>query len=126
MDDLSDVGGFDDSEEENLEIEEPKDKNTETTDKIFAEKKFSLGLPMNEASDAWMDDLSDGVGFDDSEEENLKIEEPKDKITEKTDKIVAEKKSSLGLPMNEASDAWMDDLGDGGGLEKSIEENQDK
>merc|ERR1711971_914347 len=106
------------------EIEAPKEKIIET-EKIVAEKKSSLGLPMNEASDAWMDDVGEGGGFDDSEEENQEIEEPKEKITETTEKIIAEKISSLGLPMNEASDAWMDDVGDGGGFDDSEEENQE-
>merc|ERR1711862_154925 len=112
-----------DTTEKIKEIVDPNEKITETTEKIVAQKKSSLGLPMNEASDAWMDDVGDGGGFDDSEEENLEIEEPKEKITETTEKIVAEKKSSLGLPMNEASDAWMDDLGDEGGFDDSEEEN---
>merc|ERR1712176_1384522 len=117
-DDVGDGGGFDDSEEENQDIVEPKDKIIETTEKIVAEKS-SLGLPMNEASDAWMDDVGEGGGFDDSDEENQEIVEPKEKIPETTEKIVTEKKSSLGLPMNEASDAWMDDVGEGGGFDDS-------
>ena len=81
---------------------------------------------MNEASEAWMDDLGDGGGFDDSEEENLDEKEPKDKINKTTDKDVTEKKSSFGLPMKESSDACMDDLGDGGGFNDMEEETEEK
>merc|ERR1719232_463722 len=110
MDDV----GFGDSEEENLEVEEQKEKATLTMDKSVTKNSSSLGLPMNEASEAWMDDVGDGVSFDDSEGEILEVEIPEKKTADTNDKVIieSEKNLSISLPMNELSNAWGDDLGD--------------
>merc|ERR1719232_2546686 len=86
MDDV----GFGDSEEENLEVEEQKEKATLTMDKSVTKNSSSLGLPMNEASEAWMDDVGDGVSFDDSEEEILEVEIPERKTADTNDKVIIE------------------------------------
>merc|ERR1719232_475017 len=83
MDDV----GFGDSEEENLEVEEQKEKATLTMDKSVTKNSSSLGLPMNEASEAWMDDVGDGVSFDDSEGEILEVEIPEKKTADTNDKV---------------------------------------
>merc|ERR1719468_630929 len=119
MDDVGDGAGFDDSEEENLEEEQQKEQATVTMEKNVSKNSSSLGLPMNEASDAWMDDVGDGAGFDDSEEEILEVEEQEEQATETMKKSVTKNSCSLGLPMNQASDAWMDDIGEGAGFDDS-------
>merc|ERR1712184_222689 len=70
-------------------IEDDSDEDVTPTENVITEKEeksvkdvSSIGLPMTQASDAWMDDVGDGGGFDDSEEEiddNIdKNEKPKD------------------------------------------------
>merc|ERR1712176_1016763 len=107
-DDVGDGGGFDDSEEENQDIVDPKDKIIETTEKIVAEKS-SLGLPMNGASDAWMDDVGDGSGFDDSEEE-----------TEERPQIDIPKEKSIDLDASESKSIQMKELSQTQSLESNL------
>merc|ERR1711976_586791 len=87
---------------------------------ITVEKNSSIGLPMTEASDAWLDYLEGGIGFDDSDEEK---DVPDDNLSKDKTSLATEVKSTIGLPMTDASEAWMDDLGDGFDFEDSDNEN---
>merc|ERR1712107_73218 len=87
---------------------------------VKEEVKASSGykaLPMEDATDAWM--LDDDVQMsldDDDEEEVSKIVESVEKVTDEKTSSKEEEKPASGyksLPMNDASDAWMDD-DDGG------------
>merc|ERR1712156_933544 len=93
-------------------VEETKenDKDLKNTGGVDQSK---IGLPMTEASDAWMDDVG-GAGLSDSNEEK-EDEKPETRNT------VAEK-GSISLPMTEASDAWMDDTGEAEFLDSDEEE----
>merc|ERR1719225_2568360 len=64
-----------------------------------------------------MDDV-EGIGFSDSEKED-----EKPIVAEVTKNTVAEN-SSISLPMTEASEAWMDDIGEADFSESEGEEEQ--
>ena len=114
-----------DSDKEDIEVNVVEEKSPEIVKQKSPEKTSNLGLPMTEASEAWMDDLGDGDGFDDSDKEDLEVDVAEEKSPETIKQKSLEKTSSLGLPMTEASDAWMDDLGDEGGFDVSDEDNQE-
>merc|ERR1712110_120161 len=133
MDDLNEGCAFDESDEEsskdeketetvNVKDDKEELKSDSLKDSDTIDNKSSIGLPMTEASDTWMDDLEEGGGFDDSDDD---VSSKENVILEKEEKSVKDK-SSIGLPMTEASDAWMDDVGDGGGFDDSEEEIDDK
>jgi len=125
MDD--DDGGFvmideDDAEEDTVKKDEEKDafKTDETSTETKEEPKPATGykaLPMNDASDAWMDDEDAGFTMDDDDEEENTMKEDEDKNKSETSsdnkaELKEEPKPATGykaLPMNDASDAWMDD-----------------
>jgi len=126
MDDASeawmndDVGILESDSDEEIEPKS-RDKKVKDRDLEIKEKKEDIkpvltGLPMNEASDAWMDD---DVGTIDSDSDNesvdskektssVKIGEEKNQPTLK-EKITEVKSQIAGLPMDDASDAWMND-----------------
>merc|ERR1719308_547198 len=129
-----DVGKIDSDSDEEIE-RKSKDENVDDKDSEIKGKKEDIkpvltGLPMNEASDAWMDD---DVGTIDSDSDNESID-PKEKTS--SDKIevgknqptlkekTTEVKSQIaGLPMEDASDAWMND--DVGTIDSDSEQDTD-
>merc|ERR1712013_797812 len=118
MDD--DVGTIEsDSDNESVDSKEKTssqkikvEKNQPTLKEKTTEVKSQIaGLLMDDASDAWM---NDDVGIMDSDSDEEIEPKSKDKKVEDRDLEIKEKKEEIkpaltGLPMNEASDAWMDD-----------------
>merc|ERR1712106_1269343 len=85
-------------------IFEDKDKDKQTPKDA---KPAIAGLPMDDASDAWM---NDDVGTIDSESEDdvEKVEETTVQIKEEVKQSSEDTKPAIaGLPMDDASDAWM-------------------
>merc|ERR1712013_800214 len=126
MDDASeawmndDVGILEPDSDEEMEPKSKdnkiKDRDLEIKEKNEDIKPVLKGLPMNEASDAWMDDDVGTIESDsDNESDDSKEKTISDKIkVEKTQPNLKEwtedKKSQIaGLPMDDASDAWMND-----------------
>eukprot|EP00092_Neocalanus_flemingeri_P009172 GFUD01009873.1.p1 GENE.GFUD01009873.1~~GFUD01009873.1.p1 ORF type:complete len:2234 (-),score=822.51 GFUD01009873.1:392-6148(-) len=103
--------------EEKIQIKEVAVNIEEKIQPTPDTKPAFAGLPLDDASDAWMND--DDVGIIDSEsddeEENNKdevkeIKEAAVKIDVKIQEIQIDTKSTIaGLPMDDASDAWMND-----------------
>merc|ERR1719312_557603 len=140
MDDASeawmndDVGIMDSDSDEEIEPKS-KDKKVEDRNLEIKENKEEIkpaltGLPMNEASDAWMDD---DVGTIDSDSDNesvdskektssdkIKVEKIQPNLKEKTTEV---KSHIAGLPMDDASDAWMND--DVGTIDSESEQDTD-
>merc|ERR1711994_465367 len=85
-----------------------------------------IGLPMTEASDAWMSD-GDTVGFiEEDDEEEEKPEEPEPSVeTEKETPSSEPQQKVIDLPMTEASDAWMSDGDTVGFIEEDDEEEEE-
>merc|ERR1719232_840514 len=90
----------DKSNEEIVQIEETKDKQ------FLDNKKENISLPMVGASDAWMDDFEVTLTVSDSETEDTEanIQDIKSAI----DSIKSKEQEKFSLPMNEASEAWME------------------
>merc|ERR1712013_807887 len=126
MDDASDawmnddVGILESDSDEEMEPKSKdkkvKDRDLEIKEKNEDTKPVLKGLPMNEASDAWMDDdvgtiesASDNESDDSKEKtssDKIKVEKTQPNLKERTE----DKKSQIaGLPMDDASDAWMND-----------------
>merc|ERR1712029_199229 len=62
----------DDSDDEK-DVSDPSFSNTKLEEQTISETEIKplIGLPMTEASEAWMDDLGDNCGFEDSDNEDL-------------------------------------------------------
>merc|ERR1719232_2268825 len=92
----------DKSNEEIVQIEETKDKQ------FLDNKRENISLPMVGASDAWMDDFEVTLTVSDSETEDTEanIQDIKSAI----DSIKSKEQEKFSLPMNEASEAWMEDI----------------
>merc|ERR1719483_70412 len=91
---------------------------------IKVSKPAIAGLPMDETSDAWMND-DVGTIVSDSEEEEAKIQIPlvqKDEVEKEKENI--SKSAIASLPMDEASDAWMND--DVGTMDSESEDEEAK
>jgi len=137
----------DDDEEEVSKIVKSAEKVTDEKTSSKEEVKPASGyksLPMNDASDAWMDDDDGGfvmIDEDDAEVDTVKKDEEKDAL--KTDETSTEKKAEMkeepkpatgykALPMNDASDAWMDDedagftMDDDDEEENTMKEDEDR
>merc|ERR1711933_134423 len=69
--------------------------------------KSTLGLPMADASDAWMDDVGEG-GFSESDDEEIISGTylPSMQIEDNNNEIAEVK----FLPITESSEAWMDEV----------------
>merc|ERR1711981_1461067 len=91
-------------------VEEPNPNKEETKKEV---KPAIAGLPMEDASDAWMNDDIGTIESDSDDEVKegpishvTKVEEPnpnKEEIQKEVKPAIA------GLPMEDASDAWMND-----------------
>merc|ERR1712013_917899 len=111
MDDASDAWMNDDVGTIDSDSDTDKDGSSDTKEKLKETKPAISGLPMNDASEAWMND-DVGILESDSDEEiepKSKDEKVKDRDLEIKEKNEDIKPVLKGLPMNEASDAWMDD-----------------
>merc|ERR1712013_45806 len=111
MDDASDAWMNDDVGSIDSDSDTDKDGSLDTKEKIKETKPSISGLLMDDASEAWM---NDDVGIMDSDSDEEIEPKSKDKKVEDRDLEIKEKKEEIkpaltGLPMNEASDAWMDD-----------------
>merc|ERR1712066_250997 len=100
-----------DEDEEEKDKEQPEIPVTEPEKSTVETKPSTIGLPMTEASDAWMDQ-EETIGMiesdEDEEQEEEEKEQPETPVTEPEKSTVDIKLSNIGLPMTEASDAWMD------------------
>merc|ERR1712013_550085 len=129
-----DVGIMDSDSDEEIE---PKSKDKKVGDRYLEikEKKEEIkpaltGLPMNEASDAWMDD---DVGTIDSDSDNESVDSKEKTSSDKNEveknqpnlkeKTTEVKSQIAGLPMDDASDAWMND--DVGSIDSDSEQDTD-
>ena len=113
------------SEEENMKAPQASSSGIGDKEETIPVKS-GLGLPMADASDAWMDDVGEG-GFLESDDEEINThhsdeENKKDSHATSSDEGENLVKFTLGLPMADASDAWMDDVGEGGFSESDNEE----
>merc|ERR1712066_577934 len=90
------------------------------------EETSTIGLPMTESSEAWMEDVGEDCCFDDSGDENeLKpISDVAEEAKLKANSVTNEETSTIGLPMMESSDAWMEDVGEGCCFDDSEDENE--
>ena len=88
---------------------------------------------MTEASEAWMDDPGDGCDFEDSDNEDVKLDQ--DYLSNKAVEIEnqnlfenkntkPDKESAKQLPMAETSDAWMESFGEGEGIDESEDKRE--
>merc|ERR1712042_165848 len=107
---------------EHSQTEKEAERTIQGSKEISKEIKPQIaGLPMEDASDAWM---NDDVGTIDSDNENGDVEldykknQPEESLTKKeaestiqsSKEISKEIKPQIaGLPMEDASDAWMND-----------------
>merc|ERR1719308_513917 len=83
-----------------------KDGSLDTKEKLKETKPSISGLPMDDASDAWM---NDDVGTIDSDsEQDTDDDNNKESNSNLVQKIQNTKPPFNGLPMNDASEAWMD------------------
>merc|ERR1712123_241141 len=132
MDDASEAWMNDDVGTIDSESEDEVEKNTET--KVQIEEKVQqsakhtkpaiAGLPMDDASDAWM---NDDVGTIDSESEDdvEKLEETTVQIKEEVKQTSEDTKPAIaGLPMDDASEAWMND--DVGTIDSDSEDQEEE
>merc|ERR1712110_129480 len=97
--------------EEKTKEEEAKPSDATEKEIPSSEPQKVISLPMTGASDAWMDD-GDTVGFiEDDEDELGKEPQQEAKPTVEIEKEIpsSEPQKTIGLPMTDASDAWMDD-----------------
>merc|ERR1712106_968090 len=117
MDDASDAWMSDDVGTIDSDSEDQEEENKETAIKIEEKiqqrsmdtKPAIAGLPMDDASEAWMND-DVGTIDSESEDEDEKIREATVQTKEKIDQPSKVTKPSIaGLPMDDASDAWMND-----------------
>merc|ERR1711892_213582 len=116
---IDDVGTMDsDSEDEQKStLENPQETIAITEEKIKdtpkETKPLIAGLPMDDSSDAWMIDDVGTMESDSEEEVEVTTIHAKDNIEAHTEKIndaPRETKAAItGLPMEDASDAWMND-----------------
>merc|ERR1719513_468093 len=111
MDDASDAWMNDDVGTIDSDSDSDKDSSLDTKEKLKETKPSISGLLMDDASEAWM---NDDVGIMDSDSDEEIEPKSKDKKVGDRDLEIKEKKEEIkpaltGLPMNEASDAWMDD-----------------
>merc|ERR1712066_278472 len=98
-----------DEDEEEKDKEQPEIPVTEPEKSTVETKPSTIGLPMTEASDAWMDqEETIGMIESDEDEEEKEEEQPEIPVTELEKSTVEAKPSTIALPMTEASDAWMD------------------
>merc|ERR1712106_1070893 len=105
-----DVGTIDSESED--DVEQNKETTVQIEEKVQQSAKDTkpaiAGLPMDDASEAWMND----VGTIDSESED-DVEQNKEttvQIEEKVQQLAKDTKPAMaGLPMDDASDAWMND-----------------
>jgi len=103
-----DVGTIDsDSDQDSDDDKNKKETNSNVEQKIQNIKPLLAGLPMEDASDAWMnDDVGTISSNSDDEFEEEQVVEPEQKVEKSHSEI---KPAIAGLPMENASDAWMDD-----------------
>merc|ERR1711942_504179 len=102
---IDDVGTID------SDSDTDKDGSLDTKEKLKETKPAISGLPMDDASEAWM---NDDVGILESDSDEEMEPKSKDKKVKDRDLKIKNTKEDIkpvltGLPMNEASDAWMDD-----------------
>merc|ERR1711892_1061289 len=108
---IDDVGTMDSDSEDEVEVttvyaKENIEAHTEKIDDAPRETKAAItGLPMEDASDAWM---SDDVGIMDSDSDDDE-KETKEAPIAIDEKVKETKPAIAGLPMEDASDAWMND-----------------
>merc|ERR1712106_449913 len=108
---IDDVGTMDsDSEEESEQKKEvslvPVEKKLETPKEI---KPLIAGLPMDDASEAWMIDDVGNMDSASEEESEQKKEVSLAPVEEKQETPKETKPLIAGLPMDDASEAWMND-----------------
>merc|ERR1712106_499629 len=117
MDDASDAWMNDDVGTIDSESEDDVEKVEETIVQIKEEVKQTsedanpaiAGLPMDDASEAWMND-DVGTIDSDSEDQEEENKEAAIKIEEKIQQPHMDTKPAIaGLPMDDASEAWMND-----------------
>merc|ERR1712106_800994 len=108
---IDDVGTMESDSEEEVEVttihaKENIEAHTEKINDAPRETKAAItGLPMEDASDAWM---NDDVGIMDSDSDDDK-KETKEAPIAIDEKVKETKPAIAGLPMEDASDAWMND-----------------
>merc|ERR1712042_406234 len=109
---------------EHSQTEKEAERTIEASKEISKEIKLQIaGLPMEDASDAWM---NDDVGTIESDSDNESGDVDSDNTKNKPEECQTEKKAQTtiqsskeiskeikpqiaGLPMEDASDAWMND-----------------
>merc|ERR1712106_422370 len=119
-----DVGTIDSESED--DVEQNKETTVQIEEKVQQSAKDTkpaiAGLPMDDASDAWM---NDDVGTIDSESENDEEKVEETTVKEEVKQTSEDSKPAIaGLPMDDASEAWMND--DVGTIDSDSEDQEEE
>merc|ERR1712032_1106849 len=118
-------------EKDSIPMQDEKiDEKKEPDTNIDVKKVASLGLPMTESSEAWMDDLGDGFVFEDSDNEDVKLNQDclSNNAVEFENQNLFENKNTKpdkeSAKLLMTSDAWMEAFGEGEGIDESEDERE--